>query len=37
MKSMEPLKLILTERFRKSALELDPEIRAKTLASLTAS
>ena len=29
MKSMEPLKLILTERFRKSALELGPEIRAK--------
>jgi len=29
MKSKEPLRLVLTERFRKSALELDREIRAK--------
>ena len=29
MKSKEPLRLILTERFRKSALELEPEIREK--------
>lgn len=29
MKSKEPLKLTLTERFRKSALELEPEIREK--------
>ncbi len=29
MRSKEPLKLVLTERFRKSALELGPEIRAK--------
>jgi mRNA interferase RelE/StbE len=29
MKSKEPLKLTLTERFRKSVLELDPEIREK--------
>jgi mRNA-degrading endonuclease RelE of RelBE toxin-antitoxin system len=27
MKSKEPLKLTLTERFKKSALELDPKIR----------
>ena len=27
MKSKEPLKLTLTERFRKSALELEPETR----------
>jgi mRNA interferase RelE/StbE len=29
MKSKEPLRLTLTERFRKSALELEPEIRTK--------
>jgi len=29
MKSKEPLKLTLTERFRKSALELEPETREK--------
>ena len=29
MKSKEPLRLVLTERFRKSALELEPEIREK--------
>jgi len=29
MRSKEPLKLILTERFRKSALELGPETREK--------
>jgi mRNA-degrading endonuclease RelE of RelBE toxin-antitoxin system len=29
MRSKEPLKLTLTERFRKSALELDPEAREK--------
>jgi len=29
MRSKEPLKLTLTERFRKSALELDPETRDK--------
>jgi len=29
MKSKVPLKLTLTERFRKSALELEPEIREK--------
>ncbi len=29
MISKEPLKLVLTERFRKSALELGPEIREK--------
>jgi mRNA interferase RelE/StbE len=29
MTSKEPLRLVLTERFRKSALELGPEIRAK--------
>lgn len=29
MKSKEPLGLVLTERFRKSALELEPEIREK--------
>lgn len=29
MRSMEPLKLVLTERFKKSALELDAEAREK--------
>ncbi len=29
MRSKEPLRLVLTERFRKSALELEPEIREK--------
>jgi mRNA interferase RelE/StbE len=29
MTSKEPLRLTLTERFRKSVLELDPAIRAK--------
>jgi len=29
MRSKEPLKLVLTDRFRKSALELEPDIRAK--------
>jgi mRNA-degrading endonuclease RelE of RelBE toxin-antitoxin system len=29
MKSKEPLKLTLTERFRKSTLELEPEAREK--------
>jgi len=29
MTSKEPLRLTLTERFKKSALELEPEIRAK--------
>lgn len=29
MRSREPLRLTLTERFRKSALELDPETRDK--------
>ena len=29
MKSKEPLKLTLTERFRKSALELEPDTREK--------
>jgi len=29
MRSREPLRLTLTERFRKSALELDPETREK--------
>jgi mRNA interferase RelE/StbE len=29
MKSKEPLRLVLTERFRRSALELEPEIREK--------
>lgn len=29
MRSKEPLRLVLTERFRKSALELGPEIREK--------
>ncbi len=29
MRSKEPLRLVLTDRFRKSALELGPEIRAK--------
>jgi mRNA interferase RelE/StbE len=29
MRSKEPLRLTLTERFRKSALELDPDVREK--------
>ncbi|MBM3305942.1 MAG: hypothetical protein FJY79_08390 [Candidatus Aminicenantes bacterium] len=29
MRSMGPLRLTLTERFRKSALELDPDVREK--------
>jgi mRNA interferase RelE/StbE len=29
MRSKEPLRLTLTERFRKSALELEPDVREK--------
>ncbi len=29
MRSKEPLKLVLTDRFRKSVIELEPDIRAK--------